>query len=165
MYGPHIDPSNLRLRATSGYSPRKRLTVNRVPKSSRDRLLFEDSHFFRRARGSSLNSKYEKYFFCSVGSVGDCCHVEMMEVRRVDMQTVHHVMSRGHIPATVLKPTGIQIATKSFPGPTTRKHRKLIGVKTRSMSSSTKYSFYFGLLQEVCVRCHPIYSGGQTIFF
>ena len=27
----------------------------------------------------------------------DCCHVEMMEVRRVDML---HVMSRGHIPAT-----------------------------------------------------------------
>ena len=27
----------------------------------------------------------------------DCCHVEMIEVRRVDML---HVMSRGHIPAT-----------------------------------------------------------------
>ena len=33
----------------------------------------------------------------------------------------------------LLKPTGIQIATKSLPGPTTREHRKLIRVKTVSV--------------------------------
>ena len=157
MYGPHIDPSNLRLWATHRGSVSPSIGSQ---KSSHDCLLFEDSHCSR----FLVEQQVRKYFYCSVGFVGDCCHVEMMEVRRVDMRTVHHVMSRGHIPATVLKPTGIQIATKSFPGPTTRKHRKLIGVKKRSMSSSTKYIFYFGLLQEVCVRCHPIYSGGQTIF-
>ena len=30
----------------------------------------------------------------------------------------------------LLKPRGIQIATKPMPGPTNREHRKLIGVKT-----------------------------------
>ena len=40
----------------------------------------------------------------------------------------------------LLKPTGIQIATKSLPGPTTREHRKLIGVKM--MSLCTNYIFY-----------------------
>ena len=37
----------------------------------------------------------------------------------------HH---HGHSP--LLKPTGVQIATKPIPGPTNREHRKLIRVKT-----------------------------------
>ena len=46
----------------------------------------------------------------------------------------HH----GYSP--LFKPTGIQIATKSMPGPTNQEHRKLFGVKT--MSLGTNYSFY-----------------------
>ena len=42
-----------------------------------------------------------------------------------------------HGDSPLLKPTGIPIATKPFPGPTNREHRKLIGVKT--MSSGTNY--------------------------
>ena len=50
--------------------------------------------------------------------------------------------STGHIISynPLLKPTGIQIATKSLPGPTTREHRKIIDRKT--MSLGTNYSFY-----------------------
>ena len=40
----------------------------------------------------------------------------------------------------LLRPRGIQITTKSLPGPTDRGHRKLIGVK--SMSLGTNYSIY-----------------------
>ena len=40
----------------------------------------------------------------------------------------------------LLRPTAIQIATKSLSGPTNREHRKLIGVKT--MSLGTNYTFY-----------------------
>ena len=39
----------------------------------------------------------------------------------------------------LLRPTGIQIATKSLPDPTNREHGKLVGVKT--MSLGTNYSF------------------------
>ena len=45
-----------------------------------------------------------------------------------------------HGDSPLLKPTGIQIATKPLPGPTTREHRKLLGVKT--MSLGTNYSLY-----------------------
>ena len=45
-----------------------------------------------------------------------------------------------HGDSPLLKPAGIQIATKPLPGPTSREHRKLTGVKT--MSLDTKYSFY-----------------------
>ena len=38
--------------------------------------------------------------------------------------TIHH----GH--SALLKPTGIQFATKPLPGATNREHRKLIGVMT-----------------------------------
>ena len=43
-----------------------------------------------------------------------------------------------HGDSTLLKPLGVQIATKSLPAPTTREHRKLIGV--------ISYSFY-------CLKC------------
>ena len=36
----------------------------------------------------------------------------------------------------LLKPTGIQTATKPLPGPTNREHRKPIGVKKMSLSKS-----------------------------
>ena len=36
----------------------------------------------------------------------------------------------------LLRPTGIQIATKPLPGPTNREHRKLIGVKTMSLGTN-----------------------------
>ena len=64
------------------------------------------------------------------------------------------------VTSPLLKPTGIQIATKSFPGPTTRE-RKLIGVKT---IGTFEYEVQFPLFDvlPVCVRCHPIYSEGQT---
>ena len=44
----------------------------------------------------------------------------------------------------LLRPTGIQIATKSLPGPTNREHRKLIGMKTTSPGMN--YSLYPGML-------------------
>ena len=46
-----------------------------------------------------------------------------------------------HGDSPLLRPTGIQIATKSLPGPANREHRKLIGVKT--MSLGMNYSFYY----------------------
>ena len=49
-----------------------------------------------------------------------------------------------HGDSPLLKPTGIQIATKPLPGPTNREHRKRIGVET--MSLGTIYSFY-------CLEC------------
>ena len=51
------------------------------------------------------------------------------------------VKGSHHADHTLLKPTGIQIATKYLPGLTTRQHRKLIGVKT-TMSLGTNYSFF-----------------------
>ena len=45
------------------------------------------------------------------------------------------------------KPLGIQIATKPLPGPISRGHWKLIGVKT--MSLGTIYSFY-------CLECYKL---------
>ena len=45
-----------------------------------------------------------------------------------------------HGDSLLLKPTGIQIATKPMPGPTSREHQKRIGVKTISLG--TNYSFY-----------------------
>ena len=47
----------------------------------------------------------------------------------------------------LLRPTGIQIATKFLPGPTNREHRKLIGIETIFLG--TNYSF-FCLLIECC---------------
>ena len=72
-----------------------------------------------------------------------------------------------HGDSPLLWPTGIQIATKSLPGPTKREHRKLIGVRT--MSLGTNYSFYDCLAycqyfiiwiintsyREDCLRCCP----------
>ena len=48
----------------------------------------------------------------------------------------------------LLKPTGIQIATKPLPGSTNREHRKLIGVKTMSVSMGTNYMYGF-----YCLKC------------
>ena len=39
----------------------------------------------------------------------------------------------------LLRPTGIQIAIKSLPGPTNRKHRKLIGVKAMSLGYELQF--------------------------
>ena len=50
-----------------------------------------------------------------------------------------------HGDSTLLKPLGIQIATKSFPGPTTREHWELIGVK--KMSLGTNHSSLY------CLKC------------
>ena len=49
----------------------------------------------------------------------------------------------------LLKLKRIQIATKSLPGPTTREHPKLIGVK--AMSLGMTYSFY-------CLRCFQFFE-------
>ena len=62
------------------------------------------------------------------------CHSRSWSQRGTKVNGSH----RGSDP--LLRPTGIQIATKPLPGPTNREHRKLIGVKT--MSLGTKYSFY-----------------------
>ena len=52
--------------------------------------------------------------------------------------------SHHHCDNALLKPTGIQIATKSLPVSISPEYRKLIGVKT--MSLGTDYSFY-------CLEC------------
>ena len=41
-----------------------------------------------------------------------------------------------HGGSPLLKPIGIQIATKPLPGPTNREDRKLIGVKTMSLGTN-----------------------------
>ena len=68
------------------------------------------------------------------------------------------VNGSNHGDNPLLKPTGIQIATKPLPGPTNREHRKLIGAKP--MSSGTNYTFY--CLECVCVCFLPIHSGHQV---
>ena len=57
------------------------------------------------------------------------CQSRSWSQRRTKIDGSHHDDN------PVLKPTEIQIATKSLPGPTTREYRKVIGVKT--MSSGT----------------------------
>ena len=52
----------------------------------------------------------------------------------------------------ILKPTGIQIATKPLPDSTNREHRKYIGVKN-TKSLSTNYSFYSLWSVGLCVVC------------
>ena len=49
-------------------------------------------------------------------------------------------------PLPLLRPTGIQIATKSLPGPTNREHRK--GIRAKTMYLGTNSSFY--CLEECC---------------
>ena len=61
-----------------------------------------------------------------------------MKVKRV---TLCH---SGH---PLLKQTGIRVATKPFPGPTTREHRELVSIKT--ISCGTSSSVY--CLECVCV--------------
>ena len=51
--------------------------------------------------------------------------------------------SINHHDRPLLKPTGIQIATKPLPGPTNREYRKPFGVKT--MSLGTNYSSFYCL--------------------
>ena len=53
-----------------------------------------------------------------------------------------------HGDSPLLKPTGIQIATKSMPGPTNREHRKLIGVKTMSAFEDEPQFLLSGMLPE-----------------
>ena len=98
---------------------------------SRDRIL-------RHERGQG-----NIHFSCTVD------HVQGWQPYPVDPYsclcvTIHH----GNSPLP--KPTGVQIATKSLPGPTTQEHRKLIGAKT--MSSEIVWS--------VCFL--PIHSGHQV---
>ena len=56
----------------------------------------------------------------------------------------------------LLRPTGIQIATKFLPGPTNRERRKMIGIKTMSLStnyntvSTASLSFLFVLCFLFC---------------
>ena len=57
-----------------------------------------------------------------------------------EVQKGTNIKGSRHGDVSLLKPTGIQIATKFLPGPTTRKHRELIGVKTMSLGAN--YSFY-----------------------
>ena len=75
-----------------------------------------------------------------VSHISNKCHSRSWSQRGTQVDGSHH----GDNP--LLKPTGIQIATKSLPGPTNREHRKLVGVKT--MSLRTNYSFY-------CLMCCP----------
>ena len=46
----------------------------------------------------------------------------------------------------LLERTGIQTATKSLPGPTTREHRELIGVKTMSLGTNCGFYLLSGVL-------------------
>ena len=64
------------------------------------------------------------------------CQPRSWSQRGTKVNGSHH----GDSPLLILKPTCIQIATKSIPGPTNREHRKLIGVKT--MCLDTNDSFY-----------------------
>ena len=52
---------------------------------------------------------------------------------RYEGQRAHH----GGSP--LLEPTGIQIATKLSPGPTTREHREFLGVKTISFVANCSF--------------------------
>ena len=64
------------------------------------------------------------------------CQSRSWSQRGTKVNESHH---HGDDPLLIIS-TGIQIATKPLPGPTTREHRKLIGVKT--MSLGTNYSFF-----------------------
>ena len=84
--------------------------------------------------------------------------IPLVVTKRYEGQRSHHGDS------SLLKPTGIQIVTKSLPGRTNREHRKFIGVKTISLS--TNYSFYclescqyiricITSYREDCLMCCP----------
>ena len=55
------------------------------------------------------------------------CQSRLWSQRGTKVNGSHH----GDNP--LLRPTGIQIATKPLPGPTNREHRKLIGVERMSL--------------------------------
>ena len=80
----------------------------------------------------------------------------------------------------LLKPRGIQIATKPLPGPTNRGKQKFIGVK--NMSLGTNYSYYclpgrvlqvyqnlsYKLHRKIVLCCsHPTYSSNviKNVFY
>ena len=63
------------------------------------------------------------------------CQSSLCSQRGIKVNGSHH----GDNP--LLRPTGIQIATRPLPSPTNREHWKPIGVKT--MSLSTNCSFYY----------------------
>ena len=80
------------------------------------------------------------------------------------------VKGSHHGDSPLLKPTGIQIATKPLPGSTTREHRKLIGVKTIDVfeyggTINTVSTVWSGVLpgfqnlttgyREDCLMCCP----------
>ena len=94
---------------------------------SRDQIL-------RRERGQR-----NVHFSCSAG------HEQVWQPYPVDPYSCyicdHACLAdrRTTFDSPLLKPTGTQIATKPLPGPTTREHRKHIGIKT--MSLGTSYSF------------------------
>ena len=62
----------------------------------------------------------------------------------------------------LLKQTGIRVATKPFPGPTTREHRELVSIKTISCGTSSSFYCLECVCASVFVCCHPIYSGCQV---
>ena len=51
----------------------------------------------------------------------------------------------------LLKQTGIRIATKAFPGPTTREHRELVSIKTMSCGTSSSFCCLECVCACVCV--------------
>ena len=69
---------------------------------------------------------------------------------RLRSQRVTKVNGSHYGYSPLLESTGIQIATKSLPGPTNRERRKLIGVKT--MPLGTNYSFYCCIWSAASIR-------------
>ena len=76
------------------------------------------------------------------------CQSRSCSERGTNVKGSHH----GERP--LLKPTGVQIATKPLPDPTNREHRKLIGVKT--MPLGTNFHFYCCIWRRLSdVMCCP----------
>ena len=67
-------------------------------------------------------------------------HVQDWQPYLADPYSCYVCMTIHYGDHALLRPTGIQVATKSLSGPINREHQKLIGVKT--MSLGTNYSVY-----------------------
>ena len=91
----------------------------------------DDSHI---QRSNALATEETKKVTQQVSHRPIKCQSRSWSQRGTKVNGSHH----GESP--LLKPTGIQIATKPLPSPTNRKHRKHIGVK--KMSTGTNYSLY-----------------------
>ena len=85
------------------------------------------------------------FFVCVFFTLTDRASTPPSNIRRCQFGTWSQkgtkVNGPHHRDKPLLKPAGIQIATKPLPGPTTRGHREHIGVKTIPLGAN--YSFYY----------------------